>query len=58
MGLDNLPDIVTIKELVEFLKISESTIRRAIESGDLKSFKVGKNIRIEREAVMEWIEVR
>lgn len=54
MGLENLPDIVTIKELVDFLKISESTIRRAIDSGELKSFKVGKNIRIEREAVMEW----
>ncbi len=56
MGLENLPDIVTIKELVDFLKISESTIRRAIDSGELKSFKVGKNIRIEREAVMEWIK--
>ncbi|MBU5312303.1 helix-turn-helix domain-containing protein [Tissierella carlieri] len=56
MGLENLPDIVTIKELVEFLKISESTIRRAIDSGELNSFKVGKNIRIEREAVMEWIK--
>jgi excisionase family DNA binding protein len=56
MGLENLPDIVTIKELVEFLKVSESTIRRAIDSGELKSFKVGKNIRIEREAVMEWIK--
>lgn len=56
MGLENLPDIVTIKELIEFLKVSESTIRRAIDSGELKSFKVGKNIRIEREAVMEWIK--
>ena len=56
MGLENLPDIVTIKELVDFLKISESTIRRAIDSGELKSFKVGKNIWIEREAVMEWIK--
>lgn len=58
MGLENLPDIVTIKELVDFLKISESTIRRAIDSGELKSFKLGKNIRIEREAVMEWIKVK
>lgn len=56
MGLDNLPDIVTIKELAEFLKISVSTIRRAIDSGELKAFKAGKNIRIERESVIEWLE--
>lgn len=56
MGLDNLSDIVTVKELAEFLKISESTLRRAIDSGKLKSFKAGKNVRIEREAVMEWLK--
>ncbi|HCS10992.1 MAG TPA: DNA-binding protein [Clostridiales bacterium] len=56
MGLDNLPDIITVKELAEFLKISVSTIRRAISSGELKSFKAGKNVRIEKESVMEWLE--
>lgn len=56
MGLDNLPDIITIKELAEFLKISVSTIRRAISSGELISFKAGKNVRIEKESVMEWLE--
>lgn len=56
MGLDNLTDIVTIKELSEFLKISDSTIRRAISDGSLKSFKAGKNVRIEKENVIEWLK--
>lgn len=58
MGLDNLPDIMAIKELVEFLKVSDSTIRRAIAAGELKSFKAGKNVRIEKESVIEWLKVR
>jgi excisionase family DNA binding protein len=56
MGLDEMPEILTVKELFEFLKVSESTIRRAISSGELKSFKAGKNVRIEKESVMEWLE--
>lgn len=56
MGLENLPEILTIKELAEFLKISESTIRRAINNGELKSFKAGKKVRIEKEAVIEWLK--
>jgi excisionase family DNA binding protein len=55
MGLDNLEDILTIKELTEFLKVSESTIKRALKSGELQGFKVGRDWRIEREAVIKWI---
>ncbi|NYB73388.1 helix-turn-helix domain-containing protein [Sedimentibacter hydroxybenzoicus DSM 7310] len=56
MGLENMPDILTIKELCEFIKVSESTIRRAINDGSLKSFKAGKNVRIEKESVIEWLK--
>ena len=56
MGLEEMPEILTVKELCEFLKVSESTIRRAISDGSLKSFKAGKNVRIEKESVMEWLK--
>lgn len=56
MGLDNLPDVITIKQLAEFLQVSEITIKRAIKAGDLKALKVGKSVRIEKESVMEWLE--
>jgi excisionase family DNA binding protein len=56
MGVENLQDIVTIKELADFLKVSEITIRRAIDSGDLKALKIGKSWRIEKEAVIEWLK--
>jgi excisionase family DNA binding protein len=56
MGLDNLNDISTIKELAEFLKVNEATIRRAIDSGKLKALKVGKSWRIEKEEVIKWLQ--
>lgn len=56
MGLDKLPEIVTVQELAEFVKISESTIWRAIKSGDLKALKIGKNVRIEKAEVIKWAE--
>lgn len=56
MGLENLPDIMTVKELADFIKISEITIKRALKSGELKGFKVAGNWRIERESVLEWVK--
>lgn len=54
MGLDNLPEIVTTKQLAEFLQVSDQTIKRAIKAGRLKAFKVGKDWRIEKEEVIKW----
>lgn len=56
MGLENIPDIVTIKQLAEFLQVSDLTIKRAIKSGSLEAFKVGRDWRIEREKAIEWLK--
>jgi excisionase family DNA binding protein len=55
LGLDNLPDIITVKQLAEFLQVSEITIKRAIKGGDLAAFKAGRDWRIEKEEVMKWL---
>ena len=56
MGLDNLPDVITTKQLAEFLQVSEITIKRAIKAGDLQVLKVGRSVRIERQSVIEWLK--
>lgn len=56
MGLENLPEIMTVKQLAEFLLISDQTIKRAIKSGKLRAFKAGREWRIEKEAVFEWLQ--
>ena len=51
-----LPDIVTVKQLAEFLQVSDQTVTRAIKAGSLKAFKVGNEWRIEKEAVIGWVK--
>lgn len=55
MGLDNLPDIMSVRQLAEFLQVSEITIKRALKSEKLKGLKIGRDWRIEKEKVIEWI---
>ena len=55
MGIDKLPDIITLQELANFIKVSETTIRRAFKSGELKGFKIGKDWRFEKDEVLKWL---
>ncbi|AEY65841.1 helix-turn-helix domain-containing protein [Clostridium sp. BNL1100] len=55
MGIDMLPEVLTPKQLAEFLQVSDQTIKRAIKAGKLNAFKVGKDWRIEKEAVKQWL---
>lgn len=56
MGMDSLPEIVTVKQLAEFLQVSEITIKRALKSNELKGFKIGRDWRIEKENIIKWIQ--
>jgi excisionase family DNA binding protein len=56
MVLDNLQDVLTIKQLAESLQVSDQTIKKAIRVGRLEAFKVGRDWRIEKSAVLNWIE--
>ncbi len=56
MGLDNLPEILTVKQLAEFLQVGELTIKRAIKAGELEAFKAGRDWRIEKESVLRWVK--
>lgn len=43
---DNPPQFVTVHEAAQFLRVSAMTVYRLIDSGDLKSVRIGRNIRI------------
>ena len=55
MGLDNLPNILTVPQLAEFLQITEQTVRKALTSKKLIGFKIGNGWRIEKEEVLKWL---
>ncbi|WP_024834753.1 helix-turn-helix domain-containing protein [Ruminiclostridium josui] len=56
MGYEKLPDILTLKQVAEFLQVSNLTIQRAIHAGKLKAFKPGRDYRILKEDLILFIE--
>ena len=48
-------ELLTIKEAAAFLRVSPITVRRRIAGGQLRAVRVGKGIRIPREALDEFL---
>jgi len=57
MKFKSLPEITTPKELASYLKISEITVKRALRTGELTGFKAGRDWRIEKQKVIEWLQL-
>jgi len=57
VGFRDLPEVVTPKQLAGYLQISEMTVKRALKSGELKGFKAGRDWRIERTQILNWLKV-
>lgn len=53
--LETLDDILTIPEIAEVLKIGTSQAYRLVRTGELKAFKSGKDWKISREALRQYI---
>ena len=53
-----LPVMLTISEVAEYLKLHELTVRRLAREGELPAFKVGRQWRIQRTKLQEWIDAR
>jgi len=49
-------EILTLKEVAEYLKLAEKTAYRLAAEGRLPGFKVGGSWRFKREDVQNWIE--
>jgi len=49
-------EILTLKEVAEYLKLAEKTAYRLAAEGKLPGFKVGGSWRFKREDVLAWIE--
>lgn len=54
--LKKLPDIVTVEELAQYLKISPVTVRRAIKAKKLNAVKISRDYRIHKTDVQHWLE--
>lgn len=49
-------DIMTIKEVAEYLKLTEKTAYRLAAEGKVPGFKVGGSWRFKRSEIEKWID--
>jgi excisionase family DNA binding protein len=54
-ALAEIPPVMTLKDLAEYLKVHPSTIYRLLKTGQLHGFKVGSDWRFNREHVDRWL---
>ncbi|MAS87174.1 MAG: DNA-binding protein [Micavibrio sp.] len=48
------PDIMTIREVAEYLRLTEKTTYRFALEGKIPGFKVGAAWRFRREDIVDW----
>ena len=51
-------NMLTIAEVAKYLKLHELTVRRLAREGELPAFKVGRQWRIKRNLLENWIAER
>lgn len=49
-------EIMTIKEVSEYLKMNYRTVYRLAEKREIPAFKLGKNWRVRKDLLDKWIE--
>lgn len=53
-----MPDLLTTKQLAEYLQISERSVYRLLERGEIPAVKVGAQWRFRQSAVDEWLDLQ
>jgi excisionase family DNA binding protein len=55
---ENIPEIMTLRECQELLKVGKNTMLDLIHSGELSAFRIGNRWKITKESVLEFIRYR
>ena len=55
---ENIPEIMTLRECQELLKIGKNTMLELIHNGELSAFRIGNRWKITKESVLEFIRYR
>lgn len=51
------PDVLTVPDVCKIFGASDKTVRRYLQSGELRSFKVGRSYRIPKLFLMEYMNL-
>ena len=54
-SLDELPLALHVEDLMQILGIGRNTAYELVRSGQIRSIKIGRQIRVPRDAVVEFL---
>ena len=54
-GVTEAPEVMTVRDLAEYLKLDPNTIYRKFRSGEIPGVKIGKAVRFKRDVVDAWL---
>lgn len=55
MTISNLPQVLTVEEVAQYLKTNPDTVNKEMEEGRIRAFKVGEEWRCTDTSLMEYI---
>lgn len=53
---EDLPTILSVEDLMSFLGIGKNSAYNLVRSGQIKSIRIGRQIRITRESVISFVQ--
>ena len=56
VAFDDIPLIMTVEDLMHILQVGRNTAYELVRSGEIKSIRVGRQIRITRDALIAFLE--
>lgn len=56
LSLDSLPATLCVEDLMPLLGIGRNTAYRLVRSGEIRSIKIGRQIRIPRQVLLDYLE--
>ena len=56
-GLDKYDDVLTLKEVAEYLKISTDSVKNLVKVGLLECFRVGRLYRFTKEDILKFLKM-
>ncbi|MEK5391862.1 helix-turn-helix domain-containing protein [Margalitia sp. FSL K6-0131] len=56
MRYEELKDVLTVKDITEFLGISRAKAYELVHTGEFHTVKVGSRILIPKKSIQKWLE--
>jgi excisionase family DNA binding protein len=53
---NQLPKIMTVKEVSEYLKVHPSTVYKLVKNGGMPAFRVGSDWRFASDVIDRWLD--